>query len=95
MKLKPLHDQVIVKPIEAQEVTKSGIVLPGTAKERPEQGEVLAVGSGRLLDNGQRAPISVKAGDRVLFKKYSSDEIKVDGAEYLVVKESDIIAIIE
>lgn len=96
MKLKPLHDHVIVKPIAENETTKSGIVLPDTIdKERSEKGEVIAVGPGKILENGQTAPLSVKVGDRVMFKKYSPDEIKVDGEEFLVIKESDIIAIIE
>lgn len=95
MKLKPLSDYVVVKAI-TEEVTKGGIVIPDTVdKEKPEKGEVLAVGEGRLLDNGQRPPVSVKVGDKVMFKKYSPDEIKVDGEEYLVIRESDIIAIIE
>ena len=96
MKAKPLHDHVIVKPVAEDEVTKSGIVLPDTVdKERPEKGEVVSIGPGKLLDNGQRAPMSVKAGDRVMFKKYSPDEIKVDGEEYLVISEGDIMLILE
>ncbi|OGF27052.1 co-chaperone GroES [Candidatus Falkowbacteria bacterium RIFOXYB2_FULL_47_14] len=95
MKLKPLHSNVIVKPIRQDEITKSGIVLPDTVdKERPERGEVVAVGEGKILDNGQRAPMSVKVGDRVMFKKYSPDEIKVDDEEYLVISEGDILAIL-
>jgi len=95
MKLKPLSDYVVVKAI-TEEIIKGGIVLPDTVdKERPEKGEVLAVGEGKLLDNGQRAAVAVKIGDKVMFKKYSPDEIKVDGEEYLVIKESDIIAIIQ
>jgi chaperonin GroES len=94
MKLKPLSDYVVVKPI-TEEMTKSGIIIPDTVeKERPERGEVLAVGEGKLLENGQRASISVKVGDKVMFKKYSPDEIKIEGEEYLVIKESDIIAIL-
>lgn len=96
MKLKPLHDNVVIKTSKEDEVTKAGIVLPDTAdKEKPEQGEVVAVGPGKLLDNGQRAPVSVAVGNKVLFKKYSPDEIKLGDEEYLVVSESDIIAIIE
>ncbi len=96
MKLKPLFNNVIVKPAPKEEVTKSGIVLPDTMdKEKPEQGEVVAVGEGKLLDNGQLGKMVVKVGDKVMFKKYSPDEVKVDGEEYLVLSESDIIAILE
>lgn len=96
MKLKPLHDHLVVKPITEDEVTKAGIVLPDTVdKEKPEKGEVVAIGPGKLLDNGQRAPMSVKVGDKVMFKKYSPDEIKVDKVEYLIISESDILGILE
>ena len=96
MKLKPLNDHVIVKAITEDEVTKSGIVLPDTVdKEKPEKGEVIAIGEGKLLDSGGRAQMSVKVGDKVLFKKYSPDEIKIDQEEYLVIKEEDIMAILE
>ena len=96
MNLKPIHDHVIVKPITEDEVTKAGIIMPDTMdKEKPEKGEVVAVGPGKLLENGQRALMSVKIGDKVMFKKYSPDEIKVDGEEYLVISEGDIIAILE
>lgn len=97
MKLKPLGDHVIVKPMKAEEVTKSGIVLPSTAdKEKPEQGEVVAIGPGKWDEDGEkRIPMSVKVGDKVVFKKYSPDEVDVDDEEYLVLSESDIIAIIE
>ena len=96
MKLRPLNDRVVVKPLSEDEVTKFGIILPDTVeKERPEKGEVLAVGPGRLLDNGTRAPLGVKVGDKVVFKKYSPDEIKVDGKEVLMISESDIMAVIE
>lgn len=95
-KLKPLGEHVIVKPIIEDEITKAGIVLPDTVdKEKPEKGEVVAVGPGKLLENGQRAAMSVKVGDKVMFKKYSPDEIKVDKEEYLVISENDIIAILE
>lgn len=96
MKLKPLHDHVIVKPITENEITKSGIVLPDTVdKEKPEKGEVVAVGEGKLLDNGQTAEMTVKVGDKVMFKKYSPDEIKIDGVEYLIISEGDILAVLE
>lgn len=95
MNLNPLHNTVIVKAVSKDTTTASGIVLPETADtDRPEEGEVVAVGPGRLLDNGARAEMSVKTGDKVLFKKYSPDEIKVEGEEYLVLVETDIIAVI-
>ena len=95
MNIKPIHDKVVVKPIVEDEVTKSGIVLPDTVdKERPEKGKVVAAGTGRILDNGQTAPMSVNVGDTVMFKKYSPDEIKIDGEEYLVISEGDIMAVI-
>ena len=95
MKLQPLHDQVIIKPLTAEEKTKSGIILPDTInKDRPEQGEGNAVGPGRLLNNGQRAPMSVKKKKKVVFKKYSTEDLKLDGQEYVVVAERDILAII-
>ncbi|MCD6471065.1 co-chaperone GroES [bacterium] len=93
--LKPLNDKVIVKPIKQDEVTKAGIVLPQTAEEKPEKGEVIAVGPGKLLENGQRAKLEVKVGDKVIFKKYSPDEIKVDDKEYLIISEEDILAVIK
>jgi chaperonin GroES len=95
MNLKPLGDHLIVKPIKEDKTTKSGIVLPDTVdKERPEQGEVVAVGTGRVLDNGNRLEMSVRVGDKILFKKYSPDEIKINGEEFLVLTESEILAII-
>ena len=95
MNIKPIQDRVVVKPIAEDEVTKSGIVLPDTVdKERPEKGKIVAVGEGKLLDSGQRAPMSVKVNDTVMFKKYSPDEIKIDDEEYLVISEGDILAII-
>lgn len=94
MNLQPLSDHIIIKPIE--EATKGGIILPASSeKEKPENGEVVAVGPGKILDNGQRAPMSVKLGDKIVFKKYSADEIKIDKEEYLVISESDVIAIIK
>jgi chaperonin GroES len=95
MNIKPLGDRVIIKPITEDVTTKSGIVLPETVeKEKAEKGEVLAVGPGRVLDSGEIAPITVKVGDKVMFKKYSPDEIKIDGQELLVISEGDILAII-
>jgi chaperonin GroES len=94
--LRPLGDRLVVKALTKEEKTASGIILPDTAdKERPEQGEVIATGPGRLLDNGNIAPMTVKVGDKVVFKKYSPDEVKVDDEEVLVISESDVLAIIE
>jgi chaperonin GroES len=96
MKAKPMHDYVIVKAVAENEVTASGIVLPDTVdKGRPEKGEVIAVGPGKLLDNGQRAAMSVKVGEKVMFKKYSPDEIEIDKEEYLIINEKDILAVLE
>jgi chaperonin GroES len=92
--IRPVGDRVVVQPAPKEEVTKSGIVIPETAKEKPQEGKVIAVGSGRLLDNGDRAPIDVQVGDRVLYAKYGGTEFKLDGEEYLVLKENDILAII-
>ena len=94
LKLRPLSDRVVVKPLPREEVTKSGIVLPDTAKEKPQQGEVLAVGPGRVLDSGDRVVVDVKQGERVLFAKYSGTEIKLDREEYLILREADILAVI-
>lgn len=95
-KLRPLGDRVIVKPAAKEEMTKAGIILPDTVdKERPEQGEVIAVGPGRVLDNGSVAPMSIKIGDKVVFKKYGPDEVKVNDEEFLVISESDVMAVIE
>jgi chaperonin GroES len=96
MNLRPLNDRLIVKALPKEEVTKSGIILPDTVdKERPEQGEVIAVGPGKLKDNGERVPMSIKAGDKVMFKKYAPDEVKLDNEEYLVLSEYDILAVVE
>jgi len=96
MKIKPLADHILIEPIKEEEKTKSGILLPDTAeKEKPEQGRVIAVGPGKALSSGKRSPINIKKGDIVLFTKYGPNEIKVDGKEYLIAKEEDILAIIE
>ncbi len=95
MKLKPLQDRVIVKRIEEEEKTKGGIILPDTAKEKPIQGRVIAVGRGRLLNDGKIHPPEVKEGDKVLFGKYAGTEVKIDGEEHLILREDDILAIIE
>ena len=94
MKVTPLHDRVIVKRIEEEETTKGGIIIPDTAKEKPVEGKVVAVGDGKLLDNGKKQPMSVKKGDRVLFGKYAGTEIKLDGEEHLIMREDDLIAVI-
>jgi chaperonin GroES len=94
LNLRPLGDRVVIKPLEREEVTKSGIVLPDTAKEKPQQGEVLAVGPGRVLDTGERVTPDVKQGERVLFAKYSGTEFKFEQEEYLILRESDILAIV-
>lgn len=95
MAVQPLKDRVVVKTVEAEEVTKSGIVLPETAKEKPQQGEVIAVGEGRYDESGKRIPLDVKVGDRVIYSKYGGSEVKVDGEEYLILREDDILAIIK
>lgn len=95
MNIRPLGDRVIVRRSKEEEATKAGIILPDTAKEKSERGEVIAVGSGKLLENGSRSSMGVKVGDKVLFKKYGPDEIKVDGEEVLVISEEDILAVIE
>jgi chaperonin GroES len=93
--IKPLHDRVIVKRIEEGEQVRGGIIIPDSAKEKPQEGEVIAVGEGKKLDNGERLPLDVKEGDRVLFGKYSSSEIKIDGEELLIMREDEILGIIK
>ncbi|MGI6345269.1 MAG: co-chaperone GroES [Bacillota bacterium] len=95
MKLQPLADRIVVKAIEQSEKTRGGIYIADTAKEKPQEGEVLAVGPGKMLENGTRVPLEVKVGDRVLYSKYGGTEVKVDGEEYLVLKESDVLAIVK
>jgi len=92
--IRPIGDRVVIQAAAKEEVTKSGIVIPDTAKEKPQEGVVIAVGNGRLLDNGDRAPIDVQVGNRVLFAKYGGTAFKLDGEEYLVLKENDILAIV-
>ncbi len=94
MKIKPLADRMIVKPAPAEEKTKGGIILPDTAKEKPVIGEVVAIGTGRVLDNGTRQPLEVKIGDKVLYGKYSGTEVILDGEEYMIMRESNIFAIL-
>ncbi len=95
MKIRPLHDRVIVKRLEAEEKTASGIVLPGNAAEKPDMGEIIAVGAGKVLDNGEVRKLAVKAGDKVIFGKYSGQSVKVDGEELLVMREEDIMGVVE
>lgn len=95
MNIQPLGDRVVIKVLALEEKTKSGIVLPDTAKEKPQEGEIVAVGAGRFLENGDRAPLEVKVGDRVIYSKYSGSEVKMDGEEYLILNgERDILAIL-
>jgi len=94
MNIKPLGERVVIKVLESEEKTKSGIVLPDTAKEKPQMGQVLAVGAGKTLDNGEKVALEVKEGDHVLFAKYAGTEVKLDGEEYMVLKESDILAVV-
>ena len=91
--IKPLHDRVLVKRIESEEEVKGGIVIPDTAKEKPQEGEIIAVGDGKVLDDGKKAPLAVKKGDRVLFGKYSGTEVKLGDHEYLIMREEDVLGI--
>ena len=94
MTIRPLHDRVVVKRLEAEEKTASGIVLPGAAAEKPDMGEVLAIGNGKILENGERRPLDVKVGDKVIFGKYAGQTVKVDGEERLVMREEDIMGVV-
>ncbi len=95
MKIRPLHDRILVTREEEKEVKKGGIIIPDTAKEKPQEGKVVAVGNGKVNDEGKKVPLDVKAGDKILFGKYSGSEVKVDDHEYLIMKEEDVLAIIE
>jgi chaperonin GroES len=95
MKIRPLHDRILVKRIEEQEVRKGGIIIPDTAKEKPQEGKVIAAGTGKVGDDGKKIPLDVKAGDRILFGKYSGSEVKVEDEEYLILREEDVLGIIE
>jgi chaperonin GroES len=95
MKIRPLNDRVIVQRIEEEEKTKGGIIIPDTAKEKPQEGKVIAVGAGKILESGTKVPMDVKVGDRVLFGKYAGTEIKIEGDEYLMMREDDILGVIE
>jgi chaperonin GroES len=94
MKIRPLNDRALVKCIEEAETVRGGIIIPDTAKEKPQQGEVMAVGNGKLLEDGTRAPMDVKVGDRILFAKYAGSEVKIEGDEYLVVREDEILGVL-
>jgi chaperonin GroES len=94
MKVKPLADRVLVKPQEEAEVKKGGIIIPDTAKEKPQQGQVIAVGPGKVTESGQKVPMEVKKGDTILYGKYSGTEVTIDGQDYLIMRESDILAIV-
>jgi chaperonin GroES len=95
VKVRPLHDRILVKRLEEQEVQKSGIIIPDTAKEKPQEGEVVAVGEGKKLESGERMPMDVEVGDKVLFGKYAGNEVKIVDDEFLIMREEDILAIIE
>ncbi|HPM40863.1 MAG TPA: co-chaperone GroES [bacterium] len=93
-KIRPLQDRILVKRLTEEEKTKGGIIIPDTAKEKPQEGEVIAVGNGKILDNGTKVSLEVKAGDRVLFSKYSGTEVKIDGEEYTIMREDDILGVV-
>ena len=95
MKIRPLHDRILVKREEEKEVKKGGIIIPDTAKEEPQEGKVVAVGGGKVNEDGKKIPLDVKAGDKILFGKYSGSEVKLDDEEYLILREEDVLAIIE
>ncbi|MHB1127477.1 MAG: co-chaperone GroES [Bacillota bacterium] len=95
MNVKPLGEKVVIKVLASEEKTKSGIVLPDTAKEKPQEGKVVAIGTGRILENGEKVPLEVNVGDKVIYSKYAGTEIKVEGEEYLILNERDILAVVE
>lgn len=95
MKLRPLQDRILVKRVEEEQTTKGGIIIPDTAKEKPAEGSVVAVGNGKVGDDGKRIPLEVKEGDRILFGKYSGSEVKIEGEEYLIMREDDVLGIID
>jgi chaperonin GroES len=94
MNLHPLHDRILVKRIEEEEARRGGIIIPDTAKEKPQEGKIVAVGKGKVTEDGKKTPLDVKAGDRILFGKYSGSEVKLDGEEYLIMKEEDVLGIL-
>jgi chaperonin GroES len=95
MKVRPLHDRLLVERLEEKEVKKGGIIIPDTAKEKPQEAKVIAVGNGKVTDEGKKIPLDVKAGDKILFGKYSGSEVKIDDKEYLIMREDDVLAILE
>jgi len=95
MKIRPLHDRILVKRIEEQETRRGGIIIPDTAKEKPQEGKVVAAGNGKVNEDGKKIPLDVKAGDRILFGKYSGSEVKIEDEEYLILREEDVLAILE
>ncbi|MGH7323262.1 MAG: co-chaperone GroES [Candidatus Methylomirabilales bacterium] len=95
MKIRPLHDRILVERVEEQEVRKGGIIIPDTAKEKPQEAKVIAVGNGKVTEDGKKIPLDVKAGDRILFGKYSGSEVKIDDKDYLILREEDVLAILE
>ena len=95
MKVRPLHDRIMVERLEEQEVKRGGIIIPDTAKEKPQEGKVIAVGTGKVGDDGKKIPLDVKAGNKILFEKYSGSEVKIDDKEYLIMREEDVLAILE
>ena len=95
LKIRPLHDRIVVKRLEEQEVKKGGIIIPDTAKEKPQEGKVMAVGNGKVGDDGKKIPLDVKAGDKILFGKYSGSEVKIEDEEYLIMREEDVLAILD
>ena len=95
MKIRPLHDRILVERLEEKEAKKGGIIIPDTAKEKPQEAKVIAVGNGKVTDEGKKIPLDVKAGDKILFGKYSGSEVKIDDKEYLILREEDVLAILE
>jgi chaperonin GroES len=95
MKVRPLHDRILVERLEEKEVKRGGIIIPDTAKEKPQEGKVVAVGTGKVNDDGKKVPLDVKAGDKILFGKYSGSEVKIDDKEFLIMREEDVLAILD
>ena len=95
MKVRPLHDRILVERLEEKEIKRGGIIIPDTAKEKPQEGKVVAVGTGKVNDDGKKVPLDVKAGDKILFGKYSGSEVKIEDKEYLILREEDVLAILE